>query len=101
SARIDTLHCLPTRRSSDLLAEWLRKAMANGEIDELPIAPLARLLAALISEASLYTARADDPATARRDAGLVIDRVLAGLRRTDADRKSTRLNSSHVKISYA
>ncbi|UGQ13110.1 TetR/AcrR family transcriptional regulator [Yinghuangia sp. ASG 101] len=67
-----------------LLAEWLRKAMANGEIDELPVAPLARLLAALISEASLYTARAEDPDTARRDAGKVIDRVLAGLRRTNA-----------------
>lgn len=64
-----------------LLAEWLRKAMANGEIDELPVGPLAALLAALISEASLYTARADDPETARREAGQVVDRVLAGLRR--------------------
>lgn len=64
-----------------LLAEWLRRAMSNGEIDELPVAPLAALLAALLSEASLYTARADDPDTARREAGQVVDRVLAGLRR--------------------
>ncbi|MCF2527765.1 TetR/AcrR family transcriptional regulator [Yinghuangia soli] len=67
-----------------LLAEWLRKAMANGEIDELPVAPLARLLAALISEASMFTARAEDPDAARREAGQVVDRVLQGLRRTEA-----------------
>jgi AcrR family transcriptional regulator len=65
-----------------LLAAWLRQAMDNGEIDELPVAPLARLLASLISEASLYTARAQDPAVARREVGQVIDRVLAGLRKS-------------------
>ncbi|MFE3199463.1 TetR family transcriptional regulator [Embleya sp. NPDC055664] len=65
-----------------LLAAWLRQAMDNGEIDELPVPPLARLLASLISEASLYTARAADPAVARREVGEVIDRVLAGLRKS-------------------
>ncbi|MYS83668.1 TetR/AcrR family transcriptional regulator [Embleya scabrispora] len=65
-----------------LLAAWLRRAMDNGEIDELPVRPLARLLASLISEASMYTARAADPANARREVGQVIDRVLAGLRKS-------------------
>jgi len=64
-----------------LLAAWLRRAMDSGEIDELPVAPLARLLASLISEASLYTARAQDPVLARSEVGLVIDRVLVGLRK--------------------
>ena len=64
-----------------LLAAWLRRAMDSGEIDELPVAPLARLLASLISEASLYTARAGDPVLARSEVGLVIDRVLVGLRK--------------------
>ncbi|WP_436772500.1 TetR/AcrR family transcriptional regulator [Yinghuangia sp. YIM S09857] len=76
----DVWDTLVAEHGHGLLAEWLRKAMANGEIDELPVAPLARLLAALISEASLYTARADDPDIARREAGAVVDRVLAGLR---------------------
>ncbi|MEU8139894.1 TetR/AcrR family transcriptional regulator [Streptodolium elevatio] len=76
----DVWDTLVAEHGHGLLAEWLRKAMANGEIDELPVAPLARLLAALISEASLYTARAEDPEVARREAGAVVDRVLAGLR---------------------
>ncbi|MGH3321030.1 MAG: TetR/AcrR family transcriptional regulator [Streptosporangiaceae bacterium] len=64
-----------------LLADWLRKAIEEGRIDPLPVPPLTRLLAALISEASLYTARGDDPARARREAGEVLDRLLAGLDR--------------------
>jgi AcrR family transcriptional regulator len=65
-----------------LLGEWLRKSMADREIDELPVAPLAGIITAMISEASLYTARAEDPVTARAEAGAVLDRILAGLRRT-------------------
>jgi hypothetical protein len=42
--------------------------------------PLARLLAALIGEASLYIARASETALARREAGATIDRILSGLR---------------------
>jgi hypothetical protein len=39
------------------------------------------MLAALISEASLYIARAEDHEVARREAGLVLDRLLVGLTR--------------------
>jgi uncharacterized protein (TIGR03382 family) len=42
--------------------------------------PLARLLAALIGEASLYIAQAPQPDRARREAGATIDRILTGLR---------------------
>lgn len=62
-----------------LLRTWLQRAIEDGEIDPLPVDPLARLLAALIAEASLYIAQAPDPARARREAGATIDRILSGL----------------------
>lgn len=64
-----------------LLEAWLRQAMAAGEIDETPVTALVRLLGALLTQASLYIARADDPAAARADAGVAVDRLLAGLQR--------------------
>lgn len=63
-----------------LLGRWLETAMSEGQIDRLPVEPLARLLAALIAEVSLIIARSPDPATAREETGLTLDRVLAGLR---------------------
>ena len=62
-----------------LLAEALADAMREGRIEELPVAPLTRMLASLISEASLYIARAEDHGRARQEAGLVLDRLLVGL----------------------
>ena len=64
-----------------LLAEALTEAIAEGNIEPLPVAPLTRMLAALISEASLYIARAEDHVRAREEAGLVLERLLAGLGR--------------------
>ena len=63
-----------------LLRTWLQRAIDDGQIDPLPVDPLARLLAALIGEASLYIARAPQPDRARREAGATIDRILSGLR---------------------
>jgi AcrR family transcriptional regulator len=63
-----------------LLRTWLQQAIDDQQIDPLPADPLAHLLAALIGEASLYIARAADPARARRETGATIDRILAGLR---------------------
>jgi AcrR family transcriptional regulator len=62
-----------------LLRTWLQLAIDDGQIDPLPIDPLARLVGALVAEASLYIARAPDPARARREAGLTLDRILSGL----------------------
>ncbi len=62
-----------------LLAEALTEAIREGRIDALPVRPLTRMLAALISEASLYIARTEDHEQARREAGEVLDRLLAGL----------------------
>jgi AcrR family transcriptional regulator len=62
-----------------LLAEALTGAIQEGRIEALPVPPLTRMLAALISEASLYIARAEDHDLARQEAGAVLDRLLAGL----------------------
>jgi len=63
-----------------LLRTWLQRAIDDRQIDPLPAEPLARLLAALIAEASLYIGQAADPARARRETGHTIDRILVGLR---------------------
>jgi AcrR family transcriptional regulator len=63
-----------------LLRTWLQQAMDDDQIDPLPVDPLARLVGALVAEASLYIARAPDPAQARREVGLTLDRMLIGLR---------------------
>src|SRR5436305_8489717 len=68
------LHSFPTRRSSDLLAE--------------------------------HRERGEGPRPSRADDRLRLDPPLRGRgrssrSRSSADRKSTRLNSSHVRISYA
>lgn len=71
-----------------LLRTWLQQAIDDGQVDPLPVDPLARLLAALIGEASLYIARAVDPASARHDAGITIDRILSGLRSAPASQEA-------------
>lgn len=63
-----------------LLRDWLRQAIEEGQIDALPVDPLARLLAALIAEASLYIARSPLQTKAREETGRTLDRVLVGLR---------------------
>jgi AcrR family transcriptional regulator len=75
---------LVARHGSNLLAEWLSRAVDQGRITSLPIAPLTRLLIAMISESSLYIARAQDRSAARAEMGQVLDRFLAGLERRNS-----------------
>jgi len=70
---------LVSRHGSNLLAEWLSRAVEQGRIAPVPIQPLTRLLIAMISESSLYIARADDRPAAREAMGTVLDRLLTGL----------------------
>lgn len=70
---------LVARHGSNLLAEWLSRAVEQGRIAPVAIQPLTRLLIAMISESSLYIARADDRAAARQEMGTVLDRLLTGL----------------------
>src|SRR5437868_15229955 len=74
SANHRDLHSFPTRRSSDLEAEKQR--------DHLHRAEALKLLGRFDDAIAAYR-RSDDPAA------------------EEGDRKSTRLNSSHVSISYA
>ncbi len=70
---------LVARHGSNMLSEWLSRAVEQGRISPLPIEPLTRLLIAMISESSLYIARATDRPAARAAIGTVLDRLLHGL----------------------
>src|SRR5690606_42148821 len=90
------LHSFPTRRSSDLL---VRERGPEVRIEEVVAGPT--------------DVRSFDPVTERPELGgrvrrraVAVVQVPVGQRGQTADshardRKSTRLNSSHVKISYA
>src|SRR5690606_41965094 len=84
----------PTRRSSDLLAT-LPEAGAQDGLRRMYRTPAERNLRAKtgtidrVSALSGYVRSADG------------ERLAFSIISNDVDRKSTRLNSSHVKISYA
>ena len=71
---------LVERYGRSLLEEWLRRCMSTGDLDQVPVRALARLLIAMLTEASLAIARADDPVAERAALGEVLDRMLVGLR---------------------
>src|SRR5699024_12358663 len=79
------LHSFPTRRSSDLGGSGRRCRMLAGQLTKLGDVPIK-----IKTEALLL------PKTQPR---LPSGRLTG--REGDLDRKSTRLNSSHVSISYA
>jgi AcrR family transcriptional regulator len=63
-----------------LIAKSLRAAQAEGEIDPaLPIAALARMLAAALKEAGVMIATAPDPVPARAEASAGAQRLISGL----------------------
>src|SRR5690606_41286067 len=94
-ARARHLPSFPTRRSSDL-GKW--------EVDELRIST-HMLLLILTSTLILSSCNLNgiDPITIDRTVNNtpVNQREESASRTSPEDRKSTRLNSSHVKISYA
>ncbi|HJP79758.1 MAG TPA: TetR family transcriptional regulator [Pseudonocardiaceae bacterium] len=62
-----------------LLGDWLRRAADTGEIAAVPVEPLARVLVAALTEASLIIVRSPEPAAARAEVGVVLDRLIQGL----------------------
>lgn len=71
---------IETRFSTVALRGALRKAMHAGVIERRPLRPLSLMLIGALSEACLYLAEADNPATARDDVGDLIETLLTGLR---------------------
>jgi AcrR family transcriptional regulator len=71
---------LVDRYGRTLLEEWLTRAIAAGDMDPVPVRQLARLLIAMLAEASLAIAGATDPAATRAELGLTLTRLLDGLR---------------------
>jgi AcrR family transcriptional regulator len=70
---------LVERYGRGILEEWLNRCMEAGELAAVPVRALARLLIAMLTEASLAIARSADPAQTRAELGVVLDRLLTGL----------------------
>jgi AcrR family transcriptional regulator len=71
---------LVERYGRALLEEWLTRAIAAGDMDPVPVRPLARLVIAMLTEASLAIAGAADPAATRAELGVTLTRLLDGMR---------------------
>jgi AcrR family transcriptional regulator len=63
-----------------ILEEWLSRCVQAGDLQDVPVRALARLLIAMLTEASLAIARSAEPGQTRAELGVVLDRMLAGLR---------------------
>src|SRR5690606_41571432 len=87
------LHSFPTRRSSDLFTFDIN----NELFSDLQRQQLRDQFGAAITEVGAYIGKRNVEGGGRQDTLEHSSyRIVAGV-----DRKSTRLNSSHVKISYA
>jgi AcrR family transcriptional regulator len=64
-----------------LVNAGLTNAMAQGEFEQQPVAPLARLLLAAVNEAGLVIARSDNVQATRAEVGASLLRLLQGLRK--------------------
>jgi AcrR family transcriptional regulator len=71
---------LVDRYGRSLLEEWLSRAVAAHDIEPVAVQPLARLLIAMLTEASLAIARSSAPAATCAEMGATLDRLLTGLR---------------------
>jgi AcrR family transcriptional regulator len=71
---------LVERYGRGILEEWLDRGVQAGDLEAVPVRALARLLIAMLTEASLAIARSDTPAETRAELGIVLDRMLTGLR---------------------
>ncbi|BDB41239.1 MULTISPECIES: TetR/AcrR family transcriptional regulator [Mycobacterium] len=82
------LRTIQESNSFALINDKVREAIADGIIDDEPVAELTHMLVAALEEASLLVAHADDPARARRRAAKVLDRLLLSF--AVDDRKALR-----------
>src|SRR5207249_11037151 len=100
SAR-DALPSSPTRRSSDLAAEVDRRKQGEAK-PPAPAGPATRRFARELGiDLSEVEGREQEGRITRVDVKAHVRRRLSTSPGSAEDRKSTRLNSSHVSISYA
>ena len=71
---------LVERHGRGILEEWLSWAVTAGDIEPVPARSLARLLIAMLAEASVAIALADDPAAVRAEMVTTVSRLISGLR---------------------
>ncbi|MGV0790742.1 TetR/AcrR family transcriptional regulator [Mycolicibacterium sp. XJ1819] len=71
-----TLRAIQEGNSIALINEMVRNAIAEGVIDDLPVAELTHMLVASLEEGALLVAHAKSPGRARRQAAKVLDRLL-------------------------
>ena len=65
------------------IEDRITAGIAAGVIEEQPVRSLAMILLMLVNDTALMIASADDRATARRDAGAALSRLISGLRTGD------------------
>src|SRR5207302_10313162 len=99
SDRSQALHSFPTRRSSDLFGRRPEDGSPEVALEDRHGVPELRAVPAHERNPQ-PDARAGEGARAQPGGGDA-ERLEAPRTRGPRDRKSTRLNSSHVKISYA
>jgi AcrR family transcriptional regulator len=80
----ETWQEIEQRYGYGLVVAGVEAAMAAGLISAQPVEPLAHVLFGALTEAGMVVARADEPRTARADMEAAMDRLLDGLRSSDA-----------------
>jgi AcrR family transcriptional regulator len=78
-----------------LVRHGLQAAMEAGDVDPLPVEPLAHMLLGALNEAALLIARAEDVQSARAEVGAVVDRLLKGLTAAKPPQRRKARASSH------
>jgi AcrR family transcriptional regulator len=84
---------LADRYGLGLLQHALQEAIEAGAITAQPVGPLAHVLIGALDESALYIARAEKPATARRQCTAILEQMLDGLaphHHTSAARSSAK-----------
>src|SRR5690606_40855996 len=97
SARHRDLHTFPTRRSSDLKLEKTSLKRVDSSVADKLIDKAESLSHVLSEDESTKVKEIFEKAINNTAMSVEVE----GLNPEELDRKSTRLNSSHVKISYA
>lgn len=77
----DVRNEITDRYALGLVREVVEMAVEKGEIEDVPVEPLTKMLLAAVLAAALYVATAPDHAAARSEAGETVDLLLRNLKR--------------------